>query len=63
MVDGHPDAPRSLGIDMLVAGGKTNTVSQFTDLAHQAGLEICAAGTQESGRYVVECRPRGKDHS
>jgi predicted enzyme related to lactoylglutathione lyase len=51
------DAPRSLGIDMLVAGGKTATVSQFTDLARQAGLEIAAAGAQASGRFVVECRP------
>jgi 2,7-dihydroxy-5-methyl-1-naphthoate 7-O-methyltransferase len=53
------DAPRSLGIDMLVAGGKTSTITQFTDLARRAGLEILAAGRQASGRYVVECRPAG----
>jgi predicted enzyme related to lactoylglutathione lyase len=51
------DAPRSLGIDMLVAGGKTSTVTQFSELARQAGLEILAAGAQASGRFVVECRP------
>jgi len=51
------DAPRSLGIDMLVAGGKTNTITQFAELARRAGLEILAAGTQPSGRFVVECRP------
>ena len=51
------EAPRSLGIDMLVAGGKTSTLSQFTELARQAGLDVVAAGTQSSGRYVVECRP------
>jgi 2,7-dihydroxy-5-methyl-1-naphthoate 7-O-methyltransferase len=51
------DAPRSLGIDMLVAGGKTSTITQFTELAQRAGLEITAAGVQASGRYVVECRP------
>ena len=45
------------GIDMLVAGGKTNTLTQFTQLARQAGLEIVAARTQSSGRFVVECRP------
>jgi 2,7-dihydroxy-5-methyl-1-naphthoate 7-O-methyltransferase len=50
------DAPRSLGIDMLVAGGKTSTITQFTEQARQAGLEILAAGTQVSGRFVVECR-------
>jgi 2,7-dihydroxy-5-methyl-1-naphthoate 7-O-methyltransferase len=47
----------ALGIDMLVAGGKTSTLTQFTELARQAGLDILAAGTQSSGRYVVECRP------
>jgi len=52
------EAPRSLGIDMLVAGGKTNTLAQFTELARRAGLDVVAAGTQSSGRYVVECRPR-----
>ncbi|MGH3203662.1 MAG: methyltransferase [Streptosporangiaceae bacterium] len=51
------DAPRSLGIDMLVAGGKTSTIAQFTELAQRAGLDIAAARTQASGRYVVECRP------
>ena len=51
------DAPRSLGIDMLVAGGKTSTITQFTELARRAGLEIVTAGTQASGRFVVECRP------
>jgi hypothetical protein len=51
------EAPRTLGIDMLVAGGKTNTLSQFEELARQAGLDVIAARTQSSGRYVVECRP------
>jgi len=51
------DAPRSLGIDMLVAGGKTSTVTQFTRLARQAGLEIIAARTQALGRFVVQARP------
>jgi 2,7-dihydroxy-5-methyl-1-naphthoate 7-O-methyltransferase len=53
------DAPRSLGIDMLVAGGKTSTLTQFAELARQAGLEVLAAATQASGRFVVECRPVG----
>ena len=51
------EAPRSLGIDMLVAGGKTSTLTQFTELARQAGLAVIAARTQSSGRFVVECRP------
>jgi hypothetical protein len=50
------EAPRSLGIDMLVAGGKTSTLTQFTELARRAGLDVIAARTQSSGRFVVECR-------
>ena len=50
------ETPRSLGIDMLVAGGKTSTLTQFTELARQAGLEVVAARTQSSGRFMVECR-------
>jgi hypothetical protein len=42
---------------MLVAGGKTNTLTQFADLARQAGLHIVAATPQPSGHFVVECRP------
>jgi 2,7-dihydroxy-5-methyl-1-naphthoate 7-O-methyltransferase len=53
-----PDAaPRTLGIDMLVAGGQTSTLTQFAELARRAGLDVLAAGTQASGRFVVECRP------
>jgi 2,7-dihydroxy-5-methyl-1-naphthoate 7-O-methyltransferase len=50
------ETPRSLGIDMLVAGGKTSTLTQFTELARRAGLDVIAARTQSSGRFVVECR-------
>jgi 2,7-dihydroxy-5-methyl-1-naphthoate 7-O-methyltransferase len=49
------DTPRSLGIDMLITGGTTRPLTQFTELARQAGLAILAAGPQSSGRYVVEC--------
>jgi predicted enzyme related to lactoylglutathione lyase len=51
------ESPRSVGIDMLVAGGKDSTLTQFTELAQRAGLDVLTAGTQPSGRYVVECRP------
>jgi 2,7-dihydroxy-5-methyl-1-naphthoate 7-O-methyltransferase len=52
------EAPRSLGIDMLVAGGKTSTLTQFTELARRVGLDVAAARIQSSGRFVVECRPK-----
>jgi hypothetical protein len=51
------DAPRSLAIDMLVAGGKTSPITQFRDQAAQAGLAVVAARNQASGRFVVECQP------
>jgi 2,7-dihydroxy-5-methyl-1-naphthoate 7-O-methyltransferase len=53
------EAPRYLAIDMLVAGGKTSTLTEFTELARRAGLEVAAVGSQSSGRFVVECRPAG----
>ena len=37
-----------------------STIAQFTELAERAGLDIAAARTQSSGRYVVECRPHEK---
>ncbi len=52
------DASRSLGIDMLVAGGRTSTLTEFGALARRAGLDIVAAGTQSSGRFAVECQAR-----
>jgi predicted PhzF superfamily epimerase YddE/YHI9 len=51
------DAPRRLAIEMILVGGKSNTVTEFRDLARQAGLEVSAAERQPSGRIVVECRP------
>jgi 2,7-dihydroxy-5-methyl-1-naphthoate 7-O-methyltransferase len=48
------EAPRTLGIDMLVAGGRTSTLAQFAELARQAGLTVLAARHQSINRYVVE---------
>ncbi len=51
-----PDAATTeLAIDMLVAGGKTSTLTEFRELARQAGLEVISAGEQSSGQFVVEC--------
>jgi hypothetical protein len=51
------DAPRGLSVEMLLVGGKSNTVAEFRELAREAGLEVCAAERQPSGRFIVECRP------
>jgi uncharacterized glyoxalase superfamily protein PhnB len=50
-------AAHHLTIEMLLVGGRTSTVAEFTELARQAKLEVVAAGRQPSGRFVVECRP------
>jgi hypothetical protein len=41
---------------MVLVGGKHRTVEEFTELAHQSGLAVSAAGRQPSGYFVVECR-------
>jgi 2,7-dihydroxy-5-methyl-1-naphthoate 7-O-methyltransferase len=53
-----PDnTPRPLTIEMVLLGGKSRTVSEFRELAREAGLEVLAFGQQSSGYFVVECRP------
>jgi hypothetical protein len=42
---------------MVLVGGKNRTLAEFRELAREAGLEVCAAARQPSGRFVVECRP------
>lgn len=51
------EVTRCLEIDMLVAGGRDNTLTEFRELARRAGLEVVAAGPQASGSFVVECSP------
>jgi len=45
-------------IEMVLLGGKPRTVSEFTVLARQSGLEVVCAG-QQPDYFVVECRPAG----
>lgn len=51
------DAPASLSIETVLLGGKKNTLTEFRELAREAGLEVIAAGRLPSGRFVVECCP------
>lgn len=46
-----------LAEEMVLVGGKSNTLAEFRALARQAGLEVTATGQQPSGAFVVECRP------
>jgi SAM-dependent methyltransferase len=51
------DSAPSLTPQLVLLGGKDRTLSEFRDLAHQAGLTVQAAGRLPSGRFAVECRP------
>jgi hypothetical protein len=42
---------------MVLVGGKNRSLTEFRELAREAGLEVQATGRQQSGRFVVECRP------
>jgi 2,7-dihydroxy-5-methyl-1-naphthoate 7-O-methyltransferase len=41
---------------MVLLGGRDRTLTEFRELAHEAGLEVQAAGRLASGRFAVECR-------
>jgi hypothetical protein len=42
---------------LVLVGGRDRTLTEFAELACDAGLRISAAGRLPSGRFVVECRP------
>jgi hypothetical protein len=49
-------AKRPLAIEMMLAGGKHRSISEFRELARKSGLEVIAAERQ-ANYFVVECRP------
>jgi SAM-dependent methyltransferase len=51
------DRPRSLSVEMVLVGGKERPLTEFRELAHEAGLKVQGTGWQPSGRFAVECRP------
>ena len=53
---GEEGSPKDLRIEMLLAGGKRRTLSEFDELARASGLAVVAAGRQPA-YFVVECRP------
>jgi 2,7-dihydroxy-5-methyl-1-naphthoate 7-O-methyltransferase len=48
-------SPKILTIEMVLLGGKHRTVSEFRELAHEAGLQVTSA-VQQPVYFVVECR-------
>jgi 2,7-dihydroxy-5-methyl-1-naphthoate 7-O-methyltransferase len=54
-----PDGtPRPLMTEMVLVGGKHRSVSEMRKLARESGLEVISAERQQTGHFVVECRPR-----
>ena len=43
---------------MVLLGGRHRSLSEFRDLAREAGLEVLAGAPNAAGRFIVECRPR-----
>jgi hypothetical protein len=54
------EAPRRLRLDMLLVGGTTNSVTEFREIACQAGLEVGSA-RQQRRHFIVECHPANVD--
>jgi hypothetical protein len=50
------DEPRRLMIEMILCGGRTDSVDAFRERAAAVGLDVVAARRQDGGRFVVECR-------
>ncbi len=44
---------------LVLVGGKERSLSEFRELAEAAGLRVERSGRQATGRFLVECRPRG----
>jgi hypothetical protein len=56
---GSDEMPKDITIEAVLLGGRHRTLTEFTELARKAGLEVIAAAQQPSGYFVVECRPTG----
>ena len=48
------DAPRGLNLETVLLGGTTNSLSEFRELAREAGLDV-RADMAWGRRLVVEC--------
>jgi 2,7-dihydroxy-5-methyl-1-naphthoate 7-O-methyltransferase len=51
------EASRGLYIEMVLLGGRHRTVTEFRELAREAGLEVLAVDRQPSGHFITELRP------
>jgi SAM-dependent methyltransferase len=53
------DRPDPELLMMVLVGGKNRTLTEFSALASQAGLEVRATGRNAAGKFLVECGPLG----
>jgi hypothetical protein len=51
------DQPDPNLLMLVLVGGKTRTIDEFTALAHSAGLKVTGFGRNKSGRFIAECAP------
>jgi len=52
------DAPRRLTIEMVLVGGRTDSLAAFRERAARCELDVVRAGEQADGRFYVELRRR-----
>jgi hypothetical protein len=50
-----PTSQRSSTIEMVLIGGRRETLAAFREHAARCGSEVVAAGPQPAGNFVVEC--------
>jgi 2,7-dihydroxy-5-methyl-1-naphthoate 7-O-methyltransferase len=51
------DTPGEVTAELLMMGGWKVTVSEFRDLARDAGLAVTAASHQPPAKFIIECLP------
>jgi SAM-dependent methyltransferase len=54
------DRAPTLSIETVLIGGMSHALAEFRAIAAKAGLMVSQAGTQPSGRFVVECVRAGR---
>jgi hypothetical protein len=57
------DAPRRLTIEMVLLGGRTDSLAEFRARAARAGLAVVRSGEQADGRFYVELAAARSDAS
>lgn len=54
-VKADADESDDLTVELVLLGGRNNTLAEFGELAREAGLAVRRSGPVASGRFAVEC--------